>query len=548
MQETRAKPHHKRHQCEKDVEIASLKQELKVTKTALARLEERFCAFEKAQKNIQKRQQERIWKLELEIKEKDQQIDALKKTNAYLMTELFGRKSEIKAIATKTKPENKAAKNKKKRGQQPGSTGHGRSVRGVTNKTEKPVLVTETRCECCQKEYLILEATKDSKLIEFYQTVEEITYQRQVAVSQCLCLGKVIRVAELPCKLFPRTDIGNTLWTHFLVSKYLFGMPTNRLKKALSLQGIDLPLGTLTAGFKHINDKLTVLYEAIKGHCRGGDLWNADETSWRVMDAEKKRFWLWVVASDDAVVYLLDQSRSAKVPVEFFQSSIGTLITDRYSAYKKLGEQIQKAWCWVHVRRDFLAVFKGVKKHHGWAKKWLLRITKLFLAQHKRMKLLENNSNSQEDWDTANQHLVKLLETFDGECRKEISLNKLDKLQSKILRSLRRHWKGLTIFATDPRIPMDNNRAERLLRTCVVLRKNSYGSGTDWSGQLAAKLFTLFHTWQINGLNPDKLLLAFLNDCSPLNAQLDLNKYLPWMMTVARKREFELPSSITRPA
>ncbi|MBK7747950.1 MAG: hypothetical protein IPI39_11925 [Candidatus Obscuribacter sp.] len=34
---------------------------------------------------------------------------------------------------------------------------------------------------------------------------------------------------------------------------------------------------------------------------------------------------------------------------------------------------------------------------------------------------------------------------------------------------------------------MDNNRAERLLRGAVNLRKNSNGSGAAWSGQLAAK-------------------------------------------------------------
>lgn len=548
MQQTLAKPIRIEHQCEKDAEIASLKLELRQTKSALDRLEERFSAFEKGQRNIQKRQQEHIWKLQMEIKNKDAQIDALKKANAYFQTQQFGQKSEIKATKTRKQDENLKPKQAKKRGQQPGSAGHGRSTKVVPQKQETLLPVAETCCHSCQKEYLILDATKDSKLIEFHKTLEETTYKRQVAVSQCPCFGKIIRVADPPSKLFPRTEIGNSLWTHFLVSKYLFGIPTTRINKALSLQGVDFPLGTLTAGFKYINEKLTELYESIKGHCRGGNLWNADETSWRVMDAEKKRFWLWVVASDDAVVYLLDQSRSARVPVEFFQSSFGILLTDRYGAYKSLKDQIQKAWCWVHVRRDFLAIFKGINKHKKWARKWLQRIGKLFAAQHKRLRLFESNSKSQKDWDAANEQLSGLLENIDRECRKEISLNQLDKQQSKVMRSLRKHWNGLTLFASDPRIPMDNNRAERLLRSCVVLRKNSYGSGTDWSGQLAAKLFTLFQTWQLNGLNPEKLLLEFLNDCSVDKDQIDTKKYLPWMMTAARKREFELPGKIVRPA
>ena len=43
--------------------------------------------------------------------------------------------------------------------------------------------------------------------------------------------------------------------------------------------------------------------------------------------------------------------------------------------------------------------------------------------------------------------------------------------------------------------------AQRALRGPVVGRKNYYGSGAQWSGELSATLFSLFHTlerWRIN--------------------------------------------------
>ena len=70
-----------------------------------------------------------------------------------------------------------------------------------------------------------------------------------------------------------------------------------------------------------------------------------------------------------------------------------------------------------------------------------------------------------------------------------------------MLTSLRNHWSGLILFVAHPDIPMDNNQAERALRGPVVGRKNYYGSGALWSGELTATLFSLFHTlelWQIN--------------------------------------------------
>ena len=88
--------------------------------------------------------------------------------------------------------------------------------------------------------------------------------------------------------------------------------------------------------------------------------------------------------------------------------------------------------------------------------------------------------------------------------RRERELRQQPKLPegcAKVLRSLRNHWQGLTRFVDDPDLPMDNNQAERALRGPVVGRKNYYGSGAQWSGELSATLFSVFQTlerWQIN--------------------------------------------------
>ena len=71
---------------------------------------------------------------------------------------------------------------------------------------------------------------------------------------------------------------------------------------------------------------------------------------------------------------------------------------------------------------------------------------------------------------------------------------KLPEACAKVLRSLRNHWAGLTLFVENPDLPMDNNQAERALRGPVVGRKNYYGSGAQWSGELSATLFSLFQT------------------------------------------------------
>jgi len=45
---------------------------------------------------------------------------------------------------------------------------------------------------------------------------------------------------------------------------------------------------------------------------------------------------------------------------------------------------------------------------------------------------------------------------------------------------------------------MDNNGAERAARAVAVARKNYYGSGSKWSGQLLVMLLSLLQTLPAN--------------------------------------------------
>ena len=114
---------------------------------------------------------------------------------------------------------------------------------------------------------------------------------------------------------------------------------------------------------------------------------------------------------------------------------------------------------------------------------------------------------------------------------------------------MKKHWDGLTLFVHDPRIPLHNNRAERLVRNAVIVRKGSFGSGTQWAGNLAAKVFGIFQTWLINGLDPQAMLLEYFNECSktPGKAPPDVSQFLPWTMSAERKESFALPASYQRP-
>jgi Transposase IS66 family len=104
------------------------------------------------------------------------------------------------------------------------------------------------------------------------------------------------------------------------------------------------------------------------------------------------------------------------------------------------------------------------------------------------------------------------------------------------------HWTGLTVFVEHPEVPMDNNTAERAERGPVVGRKNYYGSGSLWSGQLAAMLFSLFQTLALWHINPRVWLTEYLQGCAQAGGQAprDVAAFLPWNLSPQKRKEWSL--------
>jgi transposase len=105
---------------------------------------------------------------------------------------------------------------------------------------------------------------------------------------------------------------------------------------------------------------------------------------------------------------------------------------------------------------------------------------------------------------------------------------------------MREHLEGLIIFVDHPDIPMDNNEAERRLRTPVVGRKNYYGNNSVWSGMLTTVLFTIIQTLLKNHINPKKFLIAYFDACAENGGKPpdNLDAFLPWNMSDEQKANF----------
>ena len=221
------------------------------------------------------------------------------------------------------------------------------------------------------------------------------------------------------------------------------------------------------------------------------------------------------------------------------------LEVDRYSGYKAMAQVksglMVLAFCWAHVRRDFVGVGKGWAELTPWALSWLRCIRHIYAANRERLRHPSGSTKFQEQ----DALLRRVVEAMRAAAVEELSDANLRQPCRKVLESLQEHWRGLVRFVEDPHIPMDNNASERAGRGPAVARKNFYGSGSLWSGRLAATMFSLLATLAHWGLNPQRWLTWYLESCAAAGgkAPQDIQPFLPWNLSDERRLALRAPAT-----
>jgi transposase len=481
------------------------------------------------------------------------EVQRLKAEIRELERRLYGRKSETSS-ATKPDASSRPPSNAKprSRGQQRGSKGHGRRDHNhLTTKHENCDLPHDRKCcSCCGEPFEEIPGTADGDILEIEVRAHRRRYHRQRYRRRCTCLNQpALITAPPPDKLFPKCIIGISLWVLILQRKFQFFLPLYRLLAELRGYDLHLPAGTITGGLKKLEPLFQPLYQLLVEHNRDEGHWHCDETRWLVFvkQSDKPGFaWnLWVFAAKESIVFVLDPTRAHDVPEGHFgKDGKGIVNVDRYSAYKAMAQvktgQIILAFCWAHVRRDFLAVLTSWSELTDWAWSWVEEIGELYQRNDQRLALKDQEKPTK--YAEADRLVREHVEHLRQRRAQELLLPDLRQAQRKVLTSLQNHWSGLTVFVDHPEVPMDNNTAERCHRGPVVGRKNFYGSGSLWSGRLAAMLFSLFQTIQVWNLDIGRWLTDYLSACAKAKGKPppDPQQYLPWNMSPEQRKQFSL--------
>ena len=364
--------------------------------------------------------------------------------------QLFGRKSEAaagpRAAAATPRPS-------KPRGQQPGKPGPKRRdhshLPAVAEILELPP--GEQRCSCCGLPLAPFPGTEDSEILEVEVRAYRRVLHRRRYRPTCSC-GRHPGIVTAPPapRVVPRSILGVSVWVEMLLDKYLFYRPTYRLLAQGQTLGLDLSLGTLTDGLQRLLPLFEPVYQALIEHNQQQQHGHADETRWLVFaTVEGKvghRWYLWVFHSAAVVVFVLDPGRSHDVPEEHLGPvQEGILSVDRYAAYKAMKPVkdglIVLAFCWAHVRRDFLDMARSWPTQEEWALGWVARIGSLYQANDARLEVQEQP----EAFARKEEQLRQYVAAMATQTAQELADPAIHPARQAVLESLHGHWDGLTV-------------------------------------------------------------------------------------------------------
>lgn len=433
--------------------------------------------------------------LEKEVERLRKRIKELEKENKELEEE----NKEIKKILTMyinphTPPSKQVFKKRipqasKKLG---APIGHGGATR-VNREINEVVNYFLTKCPRCNDAV--------GKPFDFEERIiEELPEPQPVKVTKhiigfynCKNCGVVTARTDLPNEgIFGKNVLAQTT-----LMKYDDRLPARKVVNTLNRTFLfEVTHSTVLNIVQRVVKAVQHVYEQLKIQIRAFFNVYIDETGIKV---QGKTFWIWIFTTLTMTFFVIRKSRHCKVVKEVLGENFHGVINcdgwETYKTYKDGNDNVLLQRCWAHAKREV----EALAEKYGEVKplfKWFQNIYVMVCKARESGKPLYQRTKLKE------------------KCEEELK-NWLDVTKSyKELRTVRtkiengfEHWFTCIIH---PEVEPTNNRAERMLREQVVIRKIT-GTLRNEKGTTANEvMMSLITTWKQQNKNPFLELRALL--------------------------------------
>jgi transposase len=391
-----------------------------------------------------------------------------------------------------------------------------------------------TACPCCQG--LLVEIGTDAA-----ERLDVIPAQFRVIVTKrpklaCRACAGVVLQAPAPARLIEGGMPTEAAVAHVLVSRYADHLPLYRQSQILARQGIEIGREVLADWTGTAAMEIVPVVRRMREILLASLRLFADETTMPVLDpgrGKTKKGYAWAIARDDrpwggadppAVVFHYAPGRGAEHAKALLGGYRGILQCDGYGAYKTLaatGAGITLAFCWSHVRREFIELAKG--KTAPIATETLGRIAALYAIE-------AEVRGKPPDFRRAvrQQKSRPLVEDLFAWLSAQLARLPGGSPTAEAIRYALNHRDGLVRFLDDGRIELDTNTVERAIRPICLSRKNALFASGDDGGARWAAVASLVETCKLNGVDPQRYFTDLLTRLVNGWPNSRINELMPW--------------------
>jgi transposase len=415
------------------------------------------------------------------------------------------------AEATKTRAERRAAAKAKRkgeverrRGKQPGAAGKNLAMKTVPDKV---VAHEPTNCSSCGED-LSAREVEGIERRQVFDTPDPILLSTEHRSIKKRCTCGTLNTGVFPKEATAPASDGPNVRAAALYLLFGQHLSVERTADAVStMLGAEVSTGFVASLANEAAGGLSGFIDVIRRRLGASFLVHADETS----DQVRTDKWWFHVVSNDLYTYLFaspTRAKSAPDEAGVLPGFAGVMVHDRLAMYFKY-KNATHAICLAHVLRELEAI--GIRWDQGWANDMRTLLTEMNNAAH--------DARSTGATELSPSLLKTFLARYDTIVDQGLSANPaplnrerdyLERKSYNLVAALKKLKPEATRFATDLRVPMTNNLAERDVRMLKLHSKISSCFQSDDGARNFATIRSYVSTARKHGVNAlDALAMLF---------------------------------------
>lgn len=397
----------------------------------------------------------------------------------------------------------------KEKTEKPERRGHGRKPLPKSLERRRVVFELEESQRQCQHCHIPMQKIGEdvSERLEFIpaslQVIEEVRPKYACAK------GCGVVAAPKPAAPIEKGLPGPGLLAHVAVSKYGDHIPLNRMESIFQRHGVELSRKTMCDWMAAGAELVSPVWERMREVVLTSKAVQTDDTPVPVLDRKLTRTRtgrIWTYVGDHNgpyIVYDYTGNRSREGPEVFLRGYQGYLQADAYRAYDAMFKHpahLTEVACWAHSRRYF---FEAQTSDVCRATVILAYIQLLYEVEREA-----RNVTAEQRRQLRQAKALPILQDIKNYLQTEKPKVLPKSPIGVAIDYALSNWEALLRYTEDGDLAIDNNGAERSLRSIVVGRRNWLFYGSDKGGRTAAVLSSLIASCKRLRIEP----FAYLRD------------------------------------